>query len=67
MSEGSNRILSPFTGSRKRKAWKAREIYMPLKRRGNLAVTDRGSYYKEEWIDKFLDGKVAFFNSNESQ
>ena len=67
MSEGRNQIPSSFTGCRKRKAWKARETYMPLKRRWNLAVTDRGSYYKEEWIYKFLDGKVAFFNSNESQ
>ena len=40
---------------------------MPLKRRLNLAETDRGSYYKEEWIDKFLDSKGAFYNSNESQ
>ena len=40
---------------------------MPLKRRWNLAETDRGSYYKEEWIDKFLDSKGAFYNSNESQ
>ena len=67
MSEGRKRILSPFTGRRKRKAWKTRETYMPLKRRWNLAETDRGSYYKEEWIDKFLDSKGAFYNSNESQ
>ena len=33
MSEGRKRILSPFTGRRKRKAWKTRETYMPLKRR----------------------------------
>ena len=33
MSDGRNRIPSPFTGCRKRKAWKARETYMPLKRR----------------------------------
>ena len=40
---------------------------MSLKRGWNLAETDRGSYYKEEWIDKFLDSKGAFYNSNESQ
>ena len=67
MSEGRKRILIPFTGCRKRKGWKTRETYMPLKRRWNLAETDRGSYYKEEWIDKFLDSKGAFYNSNESQ
>ena len=48
MSEGRKRILSPFTGRRKRKAWKTRETYMPLKRRLGLAKTDRGSYYKED-------------------
>ena len=66
MSEGRKRIVSPFTGRRKRKAWKIREIYMSLKRRWNLAETDRRSYYQEEWIDKFLDSKGAFYNSNES-
>ena len=35
--------------------------------RWNLAETDRGSYYKEEWIDKFLDSKGAFYNGNECQ
>ena len=33
MSEGCKRILRPFTGRRKRKAWKSRETYMSLKRR----------------------------------
>ena len=45
MSEGRKGI----TGRRKRKVWKTRETYMPLKRRLNLAEADRGSYYKEEW------------------
>ena len=27
----------------------------------------RGSYYKEEWWDKFLDSNGAFYNNNESQ
>ena len=40
---------------------------MTLKRRWNLAETDRGWYYKEEWVDKFLDSKGAFYKSNESQ
>ena len=56
MSDGRKRILSPFTGRKKWKAWnKAREKYMPLKRKQNLAKTDRGSYIKEKWLDKFLD------------
>ena len=60
MAEGRKRILIPFTGRRKRKAWKTRETYIPLKRRWSLAEIDRGSYYKEECIDKFLDSKGAF-------
>ena len=67
MSEGRKRILIPFTGCRKQKGWETRKRDMTLKRRWNLAETDRGSYYKEEWIDKFLDSKGAFYNSNESQ
>ena len=35
---------------------------MPVKRRQNLAVTDRGSYYKEERLEEFLDSKGAFYN-----
>ena len=37
-----------------------------LKRRQNLAETDRGSYYKEKWLEKFLDTRGAFYNGNES-
>ena len=52
MSDGRKRILSPFTGCTKRKAWnKTSEKYMPVKRKQNLAETDRGSYYKEESLD----------------
>ena len=40
---------------------------MSLKRRLNLAETDRESHYKEERIDKFLDSKGAFYNGNECQ
>ena len=68
MSGGCKRILSPFTGRETRKAWnKTREKYLPVKRRQNLAETDRGSYYNiEEWLEEFLDSKGAFYNSNES-
>ena len=67
MPDGCKRILSPFTWRKKRKAWnKTREKYMPVKRRQNLAETDRGSYYKEEWLEEFLDSKGAFYNGNES-
>ena len=67
MSDGLKRILSSFTECKKWKAWnKAREKYMPLKRRQNLAETDRWSYYKEERLEEFLDNKVAFYSGNES-
>ena len=49
MSDGRRRILSPFNGCKKRKAWnKTRGNYMSVKRRQNLAETDRGSRYKEK-------------------
>ena len=68
MPDGSKRILSPFTGRKKRKAWnKSRwEKYMLLKRRQNLAVTNRGSHYKEEWLEEFLGSKGTFYNGEES-
>ena len=39
---------------------------MPVKRRQNLAEIDKGSYYKEEFLEEFLDSKGAFCNGNES-
>ena len=67
MSDGRKQILSPFTGRKKRKACnKTREKHMLVKRRQNLPETDRGSYYKEEWWEEFLDSKGAFYNGNES-
>ena len=49
MLDGRKRILSLFTCHEKRKDWnKNREKYIPVKRRQNLAETDRGSYYKDE-------------------
>ena len=38
---------------------------MPVKRRQNLAVPDRRSYYKEEWLEEFLESKGQFYNGNE--
>ena len=64
MPDGHKRVLSPFTG-RKKRLHKTREKYMPVKRRQNLAETDWGSYYKEEWLEEFLDSKCAFCNGNE--
>ena len=66
MLDGRKRILSPFIGRKKWKAWnKAREKYIAVKRRQNLAETDRGSYYQEKYLE-FLDSKGAFSNGNES-
>ena len=40
---------------------------MPEERRQNLSETDRGLYYnQEEWVEEFLDDKVAFYNDSES-
>ena len=39
---------------------------MPVKRRQNLAKTDKASCYKEEWLKEFLDRKGTFCNGNES-
>ena len=39
---------------------------MPVKRRQNWAVIGRGSYYKEERLEEFLDSKAAFYNGKES-
>ena len=65
MPDGGKRILGPFTGRKKRKTWnKTRVKYMPVKRRQHLAETDKGSYYKEEQLEKFLDSKGAFYNGN---
>ena len=51
----------------KTKAWtKTREKYIPVKRRQNLAETDRGSYYKVERLEEFLDSKGAFCIVNKS-
>ena len=36
-----------------------------VKKRQNLAETDRG-HYKEELLEEFLDDKGAFYNHNES-
>ena len=59
MSAGCKRILSPFTGHKKRKAWNNnKEKYMPEKRRQNLAEIERGSYYNQsEWEEEILDDK----------
>ena len=52
MSDGRRPILSSFTGCKKRKAWnKTRGNYMPVKRRQNLAETDRGSHYKKKRLE----------------
>ena len=67
MSDDRKRILSPFTGCKKRKAWnKIREKYIKIERKQNLVETDRGSYYKEEQLEEFFDSEGAFYNVNKS-
>ena len=60
MPDGHKRILASFTGCKKRKVWsKNRVKYMSVKRQ-SLAETDKGSCYKEEWLEEFWDSKGAF-------
>ena len=67
MSAGRKRFLSPSTACKKWKAQnKPSEKYMPLERTQNLVETDRGSYYKYERLEEFLDSNGAFYNGNES-
>ena len=66
MSDGRKQILSPFMGVKNEKLGIRIEKYMPVKRRQNLAVTDRELYYKEERLEEFLDSKGTFYNGNES-
>ena len=51
MPDGRKRILSPFT--ERKTARRKVEKNMSVKRTQSLAETDRGSYYKEEWLEKF--------------
>ena len=39
---GCKLILSPFTGRRKRKAWKARETYMPIQKKIKFGSNRQG-------------------------
>ena len=67
MPDSCKRILGPFAGRKNRKAWnKTRVNYMPIKRRQNLAKTDKESYYKKEWLEEFLGSKGSFYNGNGS-
>ena len=67
MHDDRKQSLGPFTGCKKQKAWnKTRVKHMQLKRRQNLAETNRGSYYKEGWLEELLDDRGAFYNGNES-
>ena len=43
-----------------------REEYMLEEIRQNLAKTDRSYYNQEEWLEKFLDDKGAFYDVSES-
>ena len=60
-------MLRPFTGRKKRKAWKkTREKYMTEEKRQNLTEIGRGSYYnQDEWLEEFLDNKGAFHNGTD--
>ena len=49
MSDGRKLILAPFTGRKKNEKYNIiKEKYIPVKRRQNVAETDRGSFYNKE-------------------
>ena len=49
MSDGRKLILAPFTGRKKNEKYNIiKEKYIPVKRRQNVAETDRGSYCNKE-------------------
>ena len=68
MFSGRKRILSPFTGCKKQKAWnKTREKYIQEEKRQSLTEADKGSYYNQEkWLEQFLDDKGTFYNGTEA-
>ena len=68
MCGGCKRILSPFAGCKKWKAWnKTREKYILEEKRQNLAEAEKGSYYnQEEWLEEFFGDKGAFCNDTEA-
>ena len=39
---------------------------MLVRKKQNLAETGKGSYYKEERLEEFLNSKGAFYNANET-
>ena len=67
MSDGHKRILSPFTGCKKRKAWnQTREKYMPVKQTKLSWNRSRGIILRRGTNRRVLDSKGACYNGNES-
>ena len=62
MYDGRKRILSPFTGCKKRKTWnKTREKYMPVKRRQKDQLKQTGDHItKRNGQKNFQTAKVHF-------
>ena len=67
MSDGHKRILSPFTGCKKQKAWnQTREKYMPVKQTKLSWNRSRGIILRRGTDRRVLDSKGACYNGNES-
>ena len=62
----ANEFWVSFTGCKKRKAWNKAREKMLVKRRQNLAETDRGSYFKVERLQECLDSKGAHKSSTKA-
>ena len=68
MSADRMRVLSPFSGRKKRiPPNKKQRTVMAKENRQNLVNPDWGSHYnQDEWLEEFLEGKGIFYNDSDS-
>ena len=68
MSADRMRVLSPFSGRKKRiPPNKKQRTVMAKENRQNLVDPDWGSHYnQDEWLEEFLEGKGIFYNDSDS-
>ena len=68
MPDGRKRILGPFIGRKKRKAWnKTGEKYYAGKKKTKFTWNRQGIKLQRGMvIEEFLDSNGAFYNGNES-
>ena len=69
MSADRMRVLSPFSGRKKRiPPNKKQRTVMAKENRQNLVNPDWGSHYnQDEWLEEFLEGKGIFYSDSDSE